>query len=307
MAYQKLLFGRKHLTKQRAALELSFASVLWGFGFIAAVWALNSYTPAETLFWRFFIATILGELIFLLVKFRRKISMDITETKTQLILALPAGLLLGGMLLLQTIGLKYTTATKSGFITCLYIILVPLFNFVFFKNKIGWNSLIFVTLAMTGTYFLVGGPIESINTGDLWTLACAVLAAFHIIYIGRVSKKITNGFRFNNFQSFWCLLASIPFVLFQSKIFVLPTIPLATWGLICLGAGSSVIAFYLQIRAQKILDDTTASMLFLLESPMAAIFGFLILSERLSTIQAAGALLILISAALQVLNSPKPK
>lgn len=303
MDFLKLQFGQKHLTKQRATLELSVAAILWGFGFIASIWALESFSPSETLLFRFLIATAVGELVYLFISWKFKKSMDREQLVSQLKLAFPAGLLLGGMLLLQTIGLKYTTATKSGFITCLYIILVPFINFLFFKSKIGWNSLVFVLLALGGTYLLVGGPIDNINTGDLWTLACAVFAAFHIIYIGKINNKISDAFRFNNMQSLWCLLAAIPFVFSQAKPFGLGITSTALIGLICLGIGSSVIAFFLQIRAQKSLDDTTASMLFLLESPVAAIFGFILLSERLTGLQTAGALLILSSAVLQVLFS----
>lgn len=300
MDFLKHPSGQKLLTKQRAVLELSGAAILWGFGFIASIWALESFSPSETLLFRFIIATGVGELVYWLVKKSRSNIWRDTDTRKQLWLALPAGLLLGGMLLLQTIGLKYTTATKSGFITCLYIILIPLINLLFFRIRTGWSSVAFVLLALAGTYLLVGGPLDSINQGDLWTLACAVFAAFHIIYIGRINTKISNPFRFNNFQSLWCMLAAIPFVLTQESILSSSITGDALFGLLCLGIGSSIIAFYLQIRAQKCLDDTTASMLFLLESPIAAFFGFILLAERLSLLQTGGAGIILLAAALQV-------
>ena len=303
MDFLKHRSGLKRLTKKRAVLELSVAAILWGFGFIASIWALESFSPSETLLFRFLIAATVGELVYLFIRWKFKKTMPREEILSQLKLAFPAGLLLGGMLLLQTIGLKYTTATKSSFITCLYIILVPFVNFIFFKSKIGWNSFAFVLLALAGTYLLVGGPIDNINAGDIWTLACAVFAAFHIIYIGKINNKISDAFRFNNMQSLWCLLAAIPFVFSQTKTLDLNITSSALIGLVCLGIGSSVVAFYLQIRAQKSLDDTTASMLFLLESPVAALFGFILLSERLNTLQTLGALLILSSAALQVLFS----
>lgn len=123
------------MTKNRAAAELIFAGVLWGFGFVATLWALRAFTPVETLVYRFILAGLIGEVLFLIFKGPR-----FSSLRTEVMRALPAGLLLGAMLLLQTIGLKYTTATKSGFLTSLYVILVPLFNTLFFKSPSTWRN-----------------------------------------------------------------------------------------------------------------------------------------------------------------------
>lgn len=290
------------MTKNRAALELILAGVFWGFGFVAAVWALKAFTPVETLFYRFLIATIAGELIYLILR-----GPNFTSLREEIFRALPAGLLLGGMLLLQTIGLKYTTATKSGFITSLYVILVPLFNAWFFKSRSSWLNYGLTALALAGTFMLVNANLTGINAGDLWTLGCSVFGAFHIIYIGKVSSKVGNAFRFNNFQSLWCLAALTPLLLTQQKISWAVTHWQAWLGILCLGLGSSILAFYLQIRTQRVLSDSTASMLFLLESPFAAVFGFLLLNERLSPFQISGAVVILLASILQIVLDPSPK
>lgn len=283
------------MTKARAVGELLFAAVLWGFGFVAAVWALEVFTPIETLVWRFIIASFLGELLYLLAH-----GPVLKSIRSDFIRAFPAGLFLGGMLLLQTIGLKYTTATKSGFITCLYVIFVPVLSQMIFKIKARKISYFLALLALAGTFLLMGGKIDDFNQGDLWTLGCSVFAAFHILYIGYVSPQIGEAFRFNNFQSLWALLIITPLLATQPQVHLLQ-FSLKPWiGLISLGLCSSVIAFYLQIRSQKILSDTTASMLFLLESPVAALFGFLLLAERLSLSQTAGAGVILLASALQI-------
>lgn len=298
----KLKFGQRPLTKNRAALEMIFAGALWGFGFVATVWALEAFTPVETLFFRFVIASIIGEILYLIIK-----GPNFTSLREEILRALPAGLFLGGLLLLQTIGLKYTTATKSGFLTSLYVILVPLFNTWFFKSSGNWKNYVLTSLALLGTFILVDANLTGINTGDLWTLGCSVFGAFHIIYIGRISNKVGNAFRFNNFQSAWCLLALTPLLLTQERSAWNVTDLKPILGILCLGLGSSIIAFYLQIRTQKVLSDSTASMLFLLESPFAALFGFLILNERLSWFQASGALLILIASVLQIVVDPGQK
>lgn len=302
MASTNLASGLRPLTKNRAALELVFAGVLWGFGFVAAVWALRAFTPTETLVYRFLIASVLGEFLYLVFK-----GPHFTTIKEELLRAAPAGALLGAMLLLQTIGLKYTTATKSGFLTSLYVILVPLINAWLFKAPSYWKNYALAAVALLGTFILMDADLQNLNAGDLWTLGCSVFAAFHIIYIGAISNRVGNAFRFNNFQSLWCLVVISPLLLTQETIKTSSDQWLPWVGVISLGAASSVIAFYLQVRTQKILSDSTASMLFLLESPFAALFGFLLLSERLTWFQISGAIIIMITSILQILWAPATK
>ncbi len=156
-------------------------------------------------------------------------------------------------------------------------------------------------LALFGAFLMMGQKLSHLNKGDLLTLACAAIGAVHIIYLGRVSPTVKDVIRFNNWQSLFCLLPLLPFWLYADKT-PLTNISSESWmGVIYLAIGSSAVAFSLQVRAQKVLSDTTASMLFLLESPFAFLFGFLLLSERLDWLQSCGAILILISSALTIL------
>ncbi len=290
--------GPKPLTKNRAISELIFAGVLWGFGFVATVWALRAFTPAETLFYRFLTATLVGEISYFLIKGSKA-----SFFRADFLRALPAGVLLGGMLLLQTIGLQHTSATKSGFLTSLYVIIVPIISSWFFNATSNWKIYFLAILAMIGTYTLMGASIDNLNQGDFWTIGCAIFAAFHIIYIGFVTNKIQSAFRFNNYQGFWCLIMLTPLLAFQSTI-NFKSVEMLPWiGIITLGIASSLIAFYIQVRTQRILSDTTASMLFLLESPFAAFFGYFLLNERLSISQVLGATLIIGTALMQILWS----
>lgn len=288
--------------KKRAAFELILAGALWGFGFIAATWAIQSFTPTETLVLRFITASVLGEALYFILR-RPKVP----SAKSDFLKALPAGALLGGMLLLQTIGLKYTTATKSGFLTSIYVILVPLLNTLFFKTASSWKNYALAILALFGTFILMDAKIHDVNAGDLWTLACSLIAALHIIYIGKVSNSVGNSFRFNNFQSIWALLILTPLLLTQEKVTLHQASGISWLGVLILGMGASLIAFSIQIRAQKVLSDSTASMIFLLESPFAALFGFLLLNERLTFFQGFGAIIILTASAMQILWDPSSK
>lgn len=287
------------LTKERAVIELIFAGAIWGFGFIASKYALESFSIYELLSYRFFLAFLAGELIHFLF-FQKKDSHF--DFKKELKLTFPAGLIMAGFIIPQTIGLHLTTATKSGFLTTLYIIVVPLVGQWFFKEKITLKIYFSAFLSLVGAGLLMNIQNETqINTGDMWTLLCAFVAAFHIIYIGHAGRKSSNAFRFNNYQSMWCFLFLLPFVLTQEKINYNPGALIPWLGVLFMAFGSSLIAFTIQIRSQTVLSNTTASMLFLLESPFAFLFGYWLLQETLNPLQLFGAVIILISSYLTVL------
>ena len=289
-------------TPRQAVLELVFAGSLWGFGFIATQWALVTWSPQGVLTLRFVGAVILGEILHTFFRQQKASSADRWHDFK---LAIPAGLLLGASLLLQTIGLQYTTASKSGFITTLYVIIVPALNFILFKKRFSPWILAFASVACLGAYLLMNLEVSvvsaQVNEGDLWTLACAVFAAAHIIYIGQVTKKVKNPFRLNNFQSLWALMIILPMFLWNPQFQTGGITAQSLWGVLILAAACSVLAFFIQVRAQKVLSDTTASMIFLLESPYAFFFAYLLMDDTLAKTQVLGAVLIVISAVATVL------
>lgn len=297
-------------TPRQATFELIFAGALWGFGFVAAQWALTTWNPAGVLIWRFAGAMVIGEILYLIINLNNKNKHD---WKSDFKGSIPAGLMLGTFLLLQTIGLQYTTASKSGFITTLYVIFVPLVNWVVFKKKISSAMLALIALACGGTFLLMDirpqNFADDVNVGDLWTLAGAFVGAMHIIYIGRFTQKIKNPFRVNNFQSLFAIVAVLPMVFFAPKIQIGDINAKALWGLLVLAGACSLLGFYIQVRAQKVLSDSTASILFLLESPYAFFFAYLLAGERLNGPQGFGAILILGAALGMVVleNGPTSK
>lgn len=280
------------LTKNRAAIELIFAAVLWGFGFLATKWALLDLSVADILFLRYFVAFIVGEGYLLI--FNRAYFFNTFKEFSR---SLWPGLLLAGTIIPQTIGLKHTTATKSGFITTLYVLIVPFVSQFLVQTKVDRRFYGLALLALLGTLFLLDLFAEApdVNIGDAWTLACAVMAALQIVVVGKLAPHSQAPYRFNNFQNFWILLCTLPMFLMQEKITWIPSQPLAWTGLLSLSIGSSIIAFTIQIRAQKVLSAETASQLFLLESPVAFFFGYLFLNETLGPMQLAGAGLILLT------------
>lgn len=303
-------YGPKPLTKRTATFELVAAGFFWGFGFVATQWALRIFTPAQTLVLRFIIAFLIGETIRSL--FFKSKSMD--SFRDLLKASAVAGFLLGSCLLLQTTGLIFTSATNSGFITCLYILLVPFLGALIFRHRIVKGLWLYALSALVGAFLMMGGKFGTWNKGDLLTLACSVFAALHILYIGYATEKIHDGFKLNNFQNLMAMILLLPALLLPNQQATSLTFFTANWnerllplfGLFMIAVGGSTFAFFLQIRAQKILSANEASMLFLLESPFAMICGAIFIGDHITTQKIVGAILILLAAVLTLKSDSKP-
>ncbi len=274
-----------------AASELLLATTIWGFGFTASVWALKCFDSISISVIRFGSAFIIGLIVMRIVpSLRSELNLDNFKK------SLWPGLFLGATLCLQTWGLEFTTATNSGFITTLYVVFVPIIEALVYRKKLPRFHAAWVFLALFGTGLMINLQIGQFNKGDLLTLICAFTASFQILAVGRVSKEIQSAFAFNSFQSFWSMTASLIFWPFYGRIlFVTPDFH-AALGLFSLTFLSTLVAFALQIKAQKALSPSLSALIFLLESPFAMGFAIFFLQERLSLWQCLGGVLIFIAA-----------
>ena len=284
----------------KAVLELFFAAVIWGASFTLVRWGLEDFSTSSLLFWRFVLAFFIGEIGFRLIK-----PQEFKKSWSDAKLSLWAGLFLGASLCLQSYGLNFTTATNSGFITSLYVILIPIISAVLFRSRVKWRHLLFGALAFLGMGFLLDLKSITIAQGEILTFGAAITAALQIISIGRVADRAQSAFRFNNYQTFWSCVILIPFLIYEINAKGLPLWPEQVHfkpvaSIVALSLSVSIFAFFLQVRAQQILNTTVSSMLCLLEGPFAFFFGALFLGERLSLFQGFGAFLILLSCALSV-------
>jgi drug/metabolite transporter (DMT)-like permease len=283
--------------KTKAIFELVFAGCLWGFGFVATIWALKFFPSTQVVFYRFLLAWLAGFFIDVVILKKTRPLM-----KTEYLRALWPGILLCGFMFLQTYGMKTTTATKSSFITTLYVLFVPLLNAGLFKQKIHWIDFPLAALAIFGMYFLLGADLTSATFGDWITLGAAFVGALHIIIVGFSARASQEPFTFNNAQSFWVMLTSAVLLFLPEKnggsdyFFSWSFSGMEPFlGILFLAFFSSLIAFTIQVRAQKVLSDQTATQLFLLEAPFSFLFAYLLLGDTLSPIQVTGACLILFS------------
>lgn len=293
------------MTKQESLLkpsiELLIAALFWGFGFTATVWCLEDIGAAAIIFYRSIITFAATMLFFPLM------GLSFQELKLEFKHAFLPGLVLGLTLVAQSVGLKFTTATNSAFLTVLYVIFVPVMDSMILKKSPHRAHWLLVALALLGTGFIVQLHSFSLNTGDVLTILTSILAAIHILQVGHLANKTKNAFLFNGLQFFWCAIVCL-LGLFSSENWNLFDLSNRGWfSMISLSFGSSLLAFYLMVRAQKRLSNSVASLLFLLESPFSMIFAFYFLNESLNWIQSVGALLIFVSCALAVMLPPPVK
>lgn len=190
---------------------------------------------------------------------------------------------------LQQMGLVSTDAGKSGFLTAMYIVIVPIIG-IFRKRKPSILVPLSVVLAVVGLYFLSGIGASKVNVGDLLTLGCALMFAIQITFIDMYADCV-DALRLNTIQSLVCSLLSAAVMLFTEK----PTVdgilhaslPLAHTGFLSMGA-----AYALQIIGQKDLEPTTAALIMSLESVFAVIFALWLLHETMTPQEILGCCLL---------------
>lgn len=260
------------------------ASFFWGFGFVATIWGLVDFDVMTLTFLRLGIAAV----IMLPLAWRFLAWRDAR-------VAIIAGLCLGAGLLLQTVGLKETTATKSGFLTTLYVLIVPLIERVWVGRKIRANVIWAAAFAFFGTALLSSPGLEPISRGDWFTIACAVVFAFQIAAVTQAQPRIRSVWGFSFWQTAIATLTTLPFVSVWPER---PVSAPAWWGLAWIAVLSSVLAFSFQVRAQKTLSASVAATLCLLEGPFAALFGWWLLGDSMSGIQWVGAGIVVGAAVL---------
>lgn len=186
---------------------------------------------------------------------------------------------------LQQLGLATTSAGKGGFITALYIVLVPVFGLIIGRrtNLFTWIG---VVLAAVGLYLLCMEGESGIDGGDLLVMACAPIFAIQILLVDKFAPH-TDGVRLSCIQFFTVGILNIPlmFMFEQPSLTAMAEnwIPILYAGLL-----SSGVAYTLQVVAQKHTHPTTASLLMSFESVFAVLAGWVLMSEQLSVWQLSG-------------------
>lgn len=260
---------------------LLYAAAIWGSTFFIVKAALSEIDPVVLVAYRFALAALIMA-GYLLIS-NRSLWRDLHQ-----------GIILGVMLWLiyapQTIGLKFTTASNSGFITGLFVVFVPILALIFFRKKIKPLEYAAVGLSLIGLWLLTGG-IHGMNFGDAITLITAVAYALHVLYADRYAKAGLDPFVLS-FQQF-LVVALLSFI--SALIFDLPFTfgSVGTIGIIVfLTIFPTVSAFVIQLVAQRHTAAIRVSLIFALEPVFAAIFAWTLGGEDFVAQRAVGGLLI---------------
>ena len=291
---KKMQFGKMFM--------LLLTAAIWGTAFVAQSVGMDYVEPFTFTFVRNIIGgLVLIPCIWFLKKLKRKEnriessglqattenhSGKLPVTRTEWIGGICCGVALFLASNLQQIGIVYTTVGKAGFITALYVVIVPIMG-IFFKKRVSILVWICVALSVIGLYLLcMTEGSFSLNVGDFLTLLCAIMFSVHIMVIDHFSPK-GDGVVMSCIQFFVCGLLSGITMLFVEN----PQIEnmLAAWlPIIYAGVFSSGIAYTLQVVAQKDMNPTIASLILCLESVVSAIAAWLILHEAMTTRELVG-------------------
>ena len=204
---------------------------------------------------------------------------------------------------LQQFGIMYTSVGKSGFITAMYIVLVPVLG-IFLKKKVGIKIWCSVAIAVGGLYLLcMTDSGFSIQKGDLLLLLGAVIFSFHILTIDYFSPKV-DGVKMSCIQFFTCgILSMVCMFLFEQP--QIGAILQAWMPIVYAGVLSCGVAYTLQIVGQKGMNPTVASLILSMESVISVIAGWLILHQKLSGRELLGC--VLMFAAIILVQLPERK
>ncbi|MBS6396246.1 MAG: DMT family transporter [Clostridiales bacterium] len=276
---------------------LLLAAFIWGCAFVAQSVGMEYVGPFTFNAVRNYIgALILIPVIFLMDGLKRRGGMSEAEVKAQrgdtrtLVLGgVCCGVVLAVAGSLQQYGLLFTTVGKAGFITAMYIVLVPIFN-SFFGKKVRPLIVLCVLISVAGLYFLCMTEEFRLGTGDLLVLLCAVGFTGHILVIDYFSPKV-DGVRMSCIQFLTAgILCSVPMLIGEAP--KLSDILAAAAPILYAGVMSSGVGYTLQILGQKDADPTVASLLLSLESVFSVLAGWVILGQSLNGKEIFGCVLM---------------
>lgn len=274
----------KQLEKYIGCIALIFVAIIWGSGFVASEIALNTMTPVQILSIRFGIAAI----IMIIGSYKRLKKVN----KKLLLKGIVLGIFLYFAFAFQTFGLNYTTPSKNAFLTAVNVIIVPFIAFVFNKQSVDKFGVSGAFLSIIGIGILSLNSDLLLNKGDMLTLVCALLFAFHIYFTGKFSQDCDLVLLTTIQMVVAAILGSLIIVFTDGPKLAMESSSLLS--ILYLGLISTALAFFLQTWGQKYTNVTTAAVVLSMESVFGTIASIIIIKEIITGRMVFGSLLILI-------------
>ena len=282
---------------------LVLTALIWGCAFVAQSVGMDYVGPFTFNMARFLIgAVVLLPVIWFMDRQRKTGAEKGAGQKTLIIGGICCGIALAVASTLQQWGILFTTVGKAGFITAMYIVIVPLLG-IFIGKKVRPLIISCVAIAVVGFYFLCMTESLRLGLGDFLVLLCAIAFSIHILVIDHFSPKV-DGVKMSAIQFLTAaIISAVPTLLWEQP--VLTEILQAWQPVLYAGVMSCGVAYTLQIIAQKNADPTVASLLLSLESVFSVLAGWVLLGQGLSLKELFGCVLIFCAIILAQLPEKK--
>ncbi|MBQ8861240.1 MAG: DMT family transporter [Clostridia bacterium] len=272
---------------------LLLAAIIWGFAFVAqseGMEKVGAFTFQATRMLLAALVLLPTSLVFDKIREKNSGKRRAFMDKKTLFAGMVCGVFLFGAASLQQIGIMYTSVGHAGFLTALYLLLVPVLG-LFMGKKVGARIWFCIALALAGLYLLfMTGEGFSVSLGDVLVMLCALVFAFHIIAVDKLAGEL-DGVKVSLVQMAFAGLVSLVCALIFEETNVSDIaaswLPISYAGVLSCG-----VAYTLQIVGQKYAEPTVASIVMSLESVFAVLGGMIFLFDIPSLTEFAGCALM---------------
>lgn len=283
-------------TSLRSSAMLTLTALIWGVAFVAQSEGMNYVGGFTFNACRFIVG---GMVLIPCIFFLRRVNgdqwakLDRTEQAKRRKTGIIGGICCGVFICLgstfQQFGIAQTTVGKAGFITSLYIIIVPILG-LFLRKKVGLNIWVSVGIAALGMYLLCITEGFAISRGDFLVFLCAIGFSLHILVIDYFSPK-ADGVVISCVQFFTAgIISGVLMFLFERPTW---DAVMAAWApVLYAGVMSCGVGYTLQVVAQKDVEPTIASLIMSLESVFSLLAGWVLLGQKMSPKELSGCVLV---------------
>lgn len=275
------------MNSRKANWSLLFVSFVWGGGFIATSAALDTFSPFMTMAVRFGLSSV----ILLILYWKKVKGISRSHWKKGML----CGVFLFFAFAFQTVGLKYTTASKNAFLTAANVVIIPYLLWIIHRKKPKPIQVISSLICVSGVGLLTLEGDLSLGRGDLLSIICALFFALHMLSLEAYGKLDHIQLTFMQ-MSMAALLSVICTIFFEQPPAVITAKSMGS--LMFLVLFSTLLAYLIQTKAQQYTKASVASLIMSCEAVFAAVLSFLILRERISPFMVIG--IILIFGAIQI-------
>lgn len=281
------------MSRIQANLLLVLIALIWGSAFVAQSHGMNDIGPMAFTGVRFLVgALVVAPLMWLEWRSLARKQRPLKRSDGGKIAGLGGLLLLGAAM--QQIGIVSTTVTNAGFLTALYVPLVPVLGWLLLRHLPHWSVWPGGIACLVGAFLLSGAHELKIGVGDLWVIGSALPWALHVLLVGRVADRMHAPFLVAGGQFLFCGLAALVWALVFEPLswagLQAAALPILYTGVMSVG-----VAFTAQVVAQRYAHAADAAIILSSETLFAALFGYWLMGDRLNSAGLLGCGLILAS------------